>query len=292
VPDSRCVACHGELATNAGQPTFHSHISSFATSHPEFAVLRLRESDRAAIKLNHALHMKPEGVMTNAGQPEVLSCDSCHRPDAERRLMQPIVFEAHCSRCHSNSLVFDMERFADRPAPHEDPEIVRAVLRERYTEFLQRQPERVASEVPPGSTRRIAGRSPDRPASKAEWDWIGDRADAADRVLFEGAGGCRFCHEVTRQDTWRVTPPAIPDRWLSHSVFRHDSHRMRECTSCHAAASSTQTADVLLPSIESCRECHGPSPGARSDCVQCHVYHDQSSSSAVDELLSRQPATP
>jgi hypothetical protein len=118
---------------------------------------------------------------------------------------------------------------------------------------------------------------------------------------------------------WTIAPPGIPARWLPHSRFRHDRHdnlqlrgRRLECIDCHyrsapeqqltpattAAGAPSQrgevdtssrrpgsifesdaTRDVLLPSIQTCRQCHGGSDRrvfagtARSDCVECHDYH-------------------
>ena len=111
---------------------------------------------------------------------------------------------------------------------------------------------------------------------------------------------------------WTIAPPNIPDRWLPHSRFRHDRHdnlqlrgKRLECVDCHYrtpaagwsaadgrnAAShdgprrpgsifeSSATQDVLLPSIDTCRECHGRAESravistARDDCVECHGYH-------------------
>jgi len=192
--------------------------------------------------------------------------------------MQPIDHEQHCSRCHSNSLTFDSERFADQSAPHREPEIVRAVMRERYTVFIRKHPQTVADGARPTQERRVPGRTTNGPETKAEWDWVNQRLDEADRVVFQGAGGCRYCHTVESSESgWQITKPSIPNRWLLHSQFRHDSHRMMDCIQCHAdALASTQTSDVLLPRIESCRKCHGPNDGARSDCVECHQYHDKS----------------
>ncbi len=106
-------------------------------------------------------------------------------------------------------------------------------------------------------------------------------------------GGCRFCHEVTTLDEspyLRIEPTDIPDRWMPHSRFSHARHRELACVACHAdhsdpsnprpATESFDTGDVLMPAIESCRHCHTPTPSeralgsARSDCVECHLYHD------------------
>jgi len=71
-----------------------------------------------------------------------------------------------------------------------------------------------------------------------------------------------------------VAMTAIPPRWLPHSRFDHGTHRSLACTECHQATKSTETKDVLLPSIATCRECHRDVAGARSGCVECHLYHD------------------
>jgi predicted CXXCH cytochrome family protein len=267
VTDATCVSCHADLKTATGAPHFDPHVNSFFTGHPEFSVWKPGKTDTAVIKLNHAVHLKVEH----------LTCSSCHQPDAERRYMQPIDHEKHCSRCHSNALTFDSERFADQPAPHREPETVRAVMRQRYAEFIRKHPETVADGTRPTQERRVPGRATEGLVTKAEWDWVNQQVDEAYRVVFKGAGGCRYCHTVESSESgWQVAKPNIPKRWLPHSRFHHDSHRMLDCTECHAAMTSAETSEILLPHIESCRKCHGPNGGARSDCVECHRYHAES----------------
>ncbi|HLJ93222.1 MAG TPA: cytochrome c3 family protein, partial [Gemmataceae bacterium] len=74
----------------------------------------------------------------------------------------------------------------------------------------------------------------------------------------------------------RYLPSRIPQVWLSHSRFSHARHRMLRCTECHDAANSSMAKDVLLPKIESCRQCHNSQIGARADCAECHRYHQRS----------------
>jgi hypothetical protein len=69
----------------------------------------------------------------------------------------------------------------------------------------------------------------------------------------------------------------MPDRWFSNARFSLGVHRSFECLAClPAAARSQSSADVLVPGIAICRQCHDPQKGSRSDCVLCHVYHDKS----------------
>jgi DnaJ-class molecular chaperone len=67
-------------------------------------------------------------------------------------------------------------------------------------------------------------------------------------------------------------------RWMPHAKFDHDAHRGFSCVSCHAKAlTSTESSDILLPGIETCKTCHGPGPAhADSRCSECHTYHDWS----------------
>jgi hypothetical protein len=100
----------------------------------------------------------------------------------------------------------------------------------------------------------------------------------AETNLYRKKGkGCQFCHEVQAGDGLpAIVPTKIPTRWLPMSAFDHRSHRALECVACHGGApKSVDTADVLMPKIETCRECHRPGGGALSGCVECHLYHDR-----------------
>ena len=119
--------------------------------------------------------------------------------------------------------------------------------------------------------------TPSAPASSASaLDWAATQLGGMQKVMFRQK--CEFCHILTQPgaDLPLVAPTAIPARWLPHSVFDHGAHRSLTCTECHGhATKSTVTADVLLPSVSVCRECHREAGGARAACVECHLYHDK-----------------
>ena len=49
-----------------------------------------------------------------------------------------------------------------------------------------------------------------------------------------------------------------------------------DCEDCHSVKTSEEGSDVLLPNIESCRECHGGADDnsrLASTCVDCHGFH-------------------
>ncbi len=130
------LLCAGALGAGAGAirparttpPTsgaVTNSITSFATSHPEWAVFRDGPpEDAAPLRLNHAVHLNPEttgmqaalaallasgapgatGVAPDADGRFSLTCVSCHRADDAGRYMRPISFDAHCAACHAEDL--------------------------------------------------------------------------------------------------------------------------------------------------------------------------------------------
>ena len=225
--------------------------------------------------------------------------------------MAPISYAKHCADCHP--LAFDNDRFPGVSAPHDRPEIVHAFLRTMYTESPES--ERVAKPAEEERPRRgrLGGRSEpeEAPQPKAPKGF----KDVEALLFFpnkESADTCLLCHTLTVPGTAKPSvgcgdtngkppsevaglieplraalkdargekPPAvaatrIPQRWLPHSRFDHRAHRPLACAECHKAPESTRTADVLLPSVTVCRECHRDSGGARTACVECHRYHDR-----------------
>lgn len=66
---------------------------------------------------------------------------------------------------------------------------------------------------------------------------------------------------------------------LPNSTFNHYAHQAVACDSCHnKVRTSKETSDVLIPGIETCRQCHNADPtkvgAAEDNCFLCHQYHD------------------
>jgi hypothetical protein len=322
VADAHCTACHAELKKSHPQTTY-GDVTSFNLDHPEFEVLRTGRKDVSKLDFNHARHLRLDLQALRAikDSPRLeafgdrLDCVNCHQPDAERRYMQPISYQKHCAACHSLTVRINgelpdsqtraaAETFRHAPAPHQEPRIVRAVLRERLLEWVQANPVVLGSELPP--PRPLPGRGP-RPISAAQERWVKGQLDLAQQLLFVDRqlpntergvfeGSCRQCHIEARpqrgaDELPEYLPTAIPERWFKHSSFQHDSHRSLECLSCHAGATaSSKSSDVLLPSLESCRKCHQPGL-ARNDCAECHAYHHRAKERSmngpftIDKLL-------
>jgi predicted CXXCH cytochrome family protein len=237
-----------------------------------------------------------------------LECSDCHQMDAAGRYMAPLSFEKHCQECHplgvqvvgpwkDAKLQEEVWKFGRTPIRHparsDNPDTVWASLRERLTRFIgEPRHERFldVEKDPPGGIDRPPSSEVERRKEK-EFAWVDRYVRRTGEVLFNGQGGCRYCHTIGKAaDVATLTAPvlertAVPARWWDHAVFRHDAHRMLRCTECHDAKNSKKASDVLLPGIDTCLKCHDAKAQvqARHDCVECHVYHDPKGRRAARE---------
>jgi hypothetical protein len=291
VADSQCTVCHKDLdAIRPARKGFPAVIHAFTTDHPSFGEV----PDPGTVRFNHKVHLNlnPEGLRGIDKPLAALreqQCQYCHQPEPAGRYMQPIRYEQHCKQCHALSVAIAgslteknaqaaAERFAQEPVPHKDPFTVRATLRERYTRFVLDNSEVVGLHEPKEPPRRIPGQPRLEPTPDREWLWVNQQLQIAERMVFDGANGCSYCHQKDAArgagNLPQYLPPQITTVWFPHSVFSHSAHRMLGCSECHPAASSSNTKDVLIPTSENCKQCHNPQVGARTDCAECHHYHD------------------
>jgi hypothetical protein len=308
IADSFCLSCHrdlGEQGVATGE--FASKITGFAGGndpHPEFAILRQPSRDPGGLIFNHAAHLAPDGVLGPPDRrPTKLTCGDCHVPTRDGALMAPVNYESHCSRCHPLNLSGAIERL--NPIPHELPELIRGYLREK---LANEQPSESAVEdgemalEAPGANERQSLLPGPKLVSPSRVEFVDAELAEADHTIFglEAKGFCRKCHYLEADNRlWRVlaTNPAtastgidadlaatmVPDWWFAHARFDHEKHQAAAvCAKCHQADQSAATSDVLLPSIATCRECHGAAAtniasGVGASCTQCHEYHTSTS---------------
>ena len=268
----------------------------------------------------HPLNIERKAQNQQPLPTKVLSCADCHELDAGGEYFRPINYERHCADCHELSFSEELSevRLGEtgvEPLPHERPEIIRGTLRDRLTVFITNHPERLNPEEEEKPDRLPHKKSQEKKTAtfQEKADWVeqqltllesivqGRDAGAKFRVIQKGCSKCHHIQdlETSRGINWEIRPPNIPERWLPHSRFRHDRHDMLECFDCHynkppgepslenyrddpgSIFKSETAADILMPSIETCRKCHGspvgtPWPGrvmARAECTECHQYH-------------------
>jgi hypothetical protein len=307
-----CTQCHADLRSTSGAVKFVAHIENFGSGHPEFAALRPGSVDPGTIKLNHAVHLKTNLAGPNG--PVRLDCDDCHRPATStdawrfgspappvslavassatvppsqksdlramvvaRAYMAPPTYAKTCAACHG--LQFD-QRFTEG-APHDTPEVIHAFLLQKFQQYIAAHPAEV----------RVTG--PDRGLPQkplpvavrvlAPEQWVAERVAESEQLLYGKT--CKQCHALSFASGTALPTVAksnITPRWMPHANFNHDRHQMVACTECHAALSSSETSDILLPGITTCEKCHhSGADAAESRCFECHTYHDWTKTKAV-----------
>ncbi|MEO0906307.1 MAG: cytochrome c3 family protein [Pseudomonadota bacterium] len=182
---------------------------------------------------------------------------------------KPVVMEDACESCHS--LVFERTGGQFRSLSHGDVDTLMAELA-----AMDRggRMELAAGRGRPGQFAR-GGRyytNFGRPVS----DYI-----AINRAL-EETGVCGECHIPTTTNGRRdLTPVNLPDRFLMKGAFNHSAHGddVAECADCHATSQSNAATDLLIPDLESCRDCHLGETAVKTEeivpsgCAMCHGYH-------------------
>ena len=288
-----CGDCHADLPAVADV----APVADFLDAHPEFRITLLEPvtndagdldwmaarrapgdapAERSNLKFDHAAHLDPAGIVTPDGRT-VIDCAHCHEPEPGGARMQPISMDEHCADCHTLGFDPDDPR---RTVPHGDPEAVVRTLVEYYSaRLLGADPDAVEQRLRrPG--RALSRAERDRAATEARVQALAVAAD-----LFERRA-CANCHEVTRTDDagipWRVLPVRLTPVFFPHARFSHAAHDagVADCAGCHDAAASTAASDLLLPDIETCRDCHGSGRARRNEpgqlpstCVMCHSFH-------------------
>ncbi|HTB20251.1 MAG TPA: hypothetical protein VK708_19140 [Bryobacteraceae bacterium] len=275
--DRACTQCHAELSTTHGPSKFVSNIRGFDSSHPEFAALRSGASDPGTVKFNHQVHLKED--LRGPGGVVQLKCADCHATTpGQRSYMAPVNYEKHCSACHT--LQFD-RRF-NESAPHKAPQVVYDFVSQKLTEYIAAHPAEIPLVDEPD--KRLPTRPPQPPARNAA-EWVQQRMLDAQLLLWRKS--CKECHALSYPNGGDALPAvaksAIAARWLPHAEFDHQAHQMVQCASCHANANqSRETSDVLIPGVQTCRQCHSAgNDRAEARCSECHVYHDWSQEKPV-----------
>ena len=282
--DASCNFCHGDAAKMAGaaspERTAPPLVHHFADDHPQFRFLTDKWRDPDTLKFNHTLHLTGATIPKLPGG-EKLDCTFCHQPDAAGTLMRPVAFEKNCRVCHS--LQFDPET-PQLMLPHGNVDYVSAYLRSLPKQYLNLAGIQGVAEVNSFVAQKLAGLRTQ----------FGSGEDLEHRVFFSTATfgpeaqvgtlsgatrslfpGCAYCHEVKSSASGapQITKPVQTEHWLAQAKFDHSKHLNIACEKCHDAVHSKDTADILLPSKNTCATCHSPQGGVADTCAECHAYH-------------------
>lgn len=307
---SLCTDCHRDLTRRHPQSA-SPNIADFAKDHPAFklsilqpgkrgaeAILRVpmeggkQAIEKSGLKFPHALHLNKKGVRGPDGRI-TLNCQNCHTPDEAGLRFKPTTMKEHCQACHS--LEFE-PKVTSRQVPHEPVEKVMTAITEFYAQAaLTETPidvvlndESIRQPVRPGARASDVRR-------QAALVWATDKAAKITREIFE-VRVCFQCHQITpiaaegnTPASWQIAPVAITQHWLPKSRFPHRQHNTTECGKCHEVSASKTSADIAIPGIKNCQECHGGNERtrdkARGTCETCHGFHTGSHKAGVPVII-------
>jgi predicted CXXCH cytochrome family protein len=258
---------------------------------------------------DHYMHVG-SGITDADDEETFLNCGTCHQPSGDGHAMKPAVFEDHCQGCHP--LDFDSTAPNDQ-APHRDSGDIRTFIREFYwTRVLSGEVK--DRRAPDQILRRRPGAELTPEESTLFRQWVDSKLIDTENRFYGRAGTCRTCHTVepgaASDAGLGVRKVRIQTDWTPAVGFSHDSHTPFTCARCHPAAAvfdpeadlprpdwslensipyelieetddtpiSEAAGDILIPPIETCRECHaGMNASGKgvvpSPCSMCHSFH-------------------
>lgn len=291
--DRLCTACHAD--PHADMPGSElPPVRDFARAHPEFRVAvleltpqwqfttRLVSLDQpgltrsSGLKYPHDVHLKPGGVKRSDGTLEVLSCGSCHIPDAGKNGFLAQSFQQQCQRCHE--LTFEP---TDPTAtlPHGNVAAAWNFLQGYYARVALTGGYAGKGGIPLVAAYRRPAQVLTSEQRKAALDWASRKAAAVAQEVFDYRL-CVTCHEVRHDASqsipWQIAPLRQQLRWFPEALFSHAAHQTLHCESCHAARTSKHNSEILMPRIAVCRDCHGGAVATArvpSTCITCHGFH-------------------
>jgi predicted CXXCH cytochrome family protein len=291
-----CTQCHADPqkqfpglkleavdSFSRNHPVFKAQVSRFDGRSGKFNWIGIKQTDPVELHNDtnfifpHDKHLDAHGIKSPTGN-RVLKCADCHEATADGISFKPVSMEKHCAECHR--LDFDPDN-PDAVLPHGNPPLVGQTIRDYYA--------RKALEggvTKPGAPeivqlRRKPGEQLSKPQAEIALAWANQQSDLVIDEVFDKRI-CGYCHLVQKTaDTvmpFRIAPVMLQDhgKVFTSSAFSHADHATEKCSSCHQAARSNHSEQVLMPDITRCRYCHADVAGnnkVASRCHECHRYH-------------------
>ena len=290
-----CADCHETLDTRLTDTTL-GNAADFGKVHPQFKALVYPERGAKAqrislednprnfggLKFPHDMHLSAtNGVARMASRlnPRVraLDCASCHEEDSDGVSFRPVEMEEACEDCHS--LVYDKVGSTFRSLRHGN-------VAEMQADLLAADRSR---RTPVSTGRR-------RPGQFGEGGLYYSNFGRAmpgrlTRAALASDGMCGECHYPAAGGGLDVEKVVQTKRFYLKGWFDHEAHKEEDCTSCHAAETSDDATDLLLPDLASCRDCHEGETAVKaevpSNCAMCHSYHPRTGSAAAPPRIAR-----
>ena len=320
--DRLCIDCHAKSATEFGALKLRP-VSGFSrTAHPDFSVSLIKPGavtnapgapdwvvsreavasarEQSNLKFSHAQHLNPARV-TLAAENRALGCSDCHTLDLDGEHFVPISMQHSCASCHE--LTFDPQA-PDRQLPHGRPRDAILLIQDYFA--------RKAVDPNPGASVLQRRRLPDQqlsdqqlqesPCSGPAFGCAMRRAQAEIENQFK-TRGCASCHNVIdthseqMPDRFQIVPVRLTRDYFPDVHFSHRLHALQKdksgdaaCLSCHAVQKSSSSADLFIPDLAKCLQCHSErleTDRVRLQCSNCHSYHPKTIIAATREAEVR-----
>ena len=255
VPDKACQSCHDAGAHHPNQPVHCAECHLEHRGKVNLAAVADANCTRCHATLTGAKLVQAKSTTAfTAGRHPEFSRGEDNRPlklnhaihmPAQQRVLRGMKLPMKCVDCHvPNESGFRPVTFeANCKSCH-----ARELEYDVYHAGIPPAPHKATRET---IDRLLADRSPQV------------RQDS-ESFLFEKK--CVYCHAGKVGEPFPNINPSF-----TKSEFNHRRHRAVDCDSCHTQArTSTRTADVLLPQMNSCTPCH-----EQSQCSLCHRYHNR-----------------
>ena len=306
--DSLCSDCHSQPERFSSIRTLAAATGFSLDTHPKFDARLLRSENRSGatglmfdwrfettpiegaressnLKFPHDVHLDASKVR-KPSDSSALGCADCHVLTADKEHFLPVTMVGHCRSCHD--LKFD-PKDPTRELPHGQPTEAILAIEGHYL--------RKFGDPNIGAGVETTRRLPDRPNSEqrcTDTAFVCAMRMTRDEAVNQFTRrGCVTCHLVddTRSDDmysrFQVYPIRLVTDYLPMARFNHASHLTQKdatgdaaCASCHDAAHSAKSDDLLIPDIDNCVECHTDRATQHSEqrgvvlpCIGCHVYH-------------------
>lgn len=241
--------------------------------------------EQSNLTFSHAQHLDAARV-TRASDSGALGCSDCHTLAVDGEHFIPVTMQRSCASCHE--LTFDPAA-PDRQLPHGKPRDAILLIQDYY----------VRKAVDPNPTASVVQRRrlPDQPVE--ETSTCSGPAFARAMCLAQAdienqfkSRNCASCHHVTDThsteilERFLIAPVRLTRDYFPHVRFSHRAHAVQNdksgdaaCLSCHAVKTSRSSADVFIPDLPKCLECHSERLARDRialQCADCHSYHPKS----------------
>lgn len=300
-----CVDCHAKSESRFGSLKVQPVSGFTQQAHPAFTVSLIKPGgtlqedglpqwivsretigqarEQSNLKFSHSQHLDPAQV-TRASDRGQLGCSDCHTLDADGEHFVPVTMQRSCSSCHE--LTFDPSA-PERQLPHGKPRDAILLVQDYFV--------RKALDPNPAASGFQRRRRPDQPSEAAAtvcndsgFNCALRRAQAEVENQFTDRG-CVTCHEVTDNHAkdllarFQVRPVRLTRDYFPKVRFNHRLHAVQKdksgdeaCLACHPVKPSTSSADLFIPDLPKCLECHSDqltTDRVTLQCASCHRYH-------------------